>query len=77
MNGVGSNEFLDIGGRPWRKRGLALDEGGIVVEDGESLGPKFLVAFPVPPEEGLRGRIFHNCSLEKQIRIENLEAESD
>lgn len=54
MNGVGSNELLDIGARPGRKGLLAQDEGGVVVEDRESLGPKFLVALPVLPEEGLR-----------------------
>lgn len=54
MNGVGSNEFLDIGARPWRKGLFALDVGGIIVENRKSFGPKFLVAFPVLPEEGLR-----------------------
>lgn len=73
MNGIGSNKLLDIGVRPGRKGLLALDERGIVVEDRESLGPKLLVALPVLPEEGLRGRIFHNCCgdlrIQKLIRL--------
>jgi hypothetical protein len=32
MNGIGGNEFLDVGGRPRRKRRVAFGESGVIFE---------------------------------------------
>lgn len=53
VNGVGSNELLDIGGRPGGEGLITLDESGIVVQEGKPLTPELLVALPVPLEERL------------------------
>lgn len=51
MDGIGSDESIDIRGGPGRKRLLALCESCVVFEKREPLSPELLVTFPVLPEE--------------------------
>lgn len=53
MDGIGSDESIDIRGGPRRKRLLTLCESCVVFEKREPLSPELLVTFPVLPEEWL------------------------
>lgn len=47
MNGIRSNEGFNISVGPKGKRLIALDELGIVVEEGQPLAPEILEALPM------------------------------
>lgn len=65
MNRVRSNELVNIGGGPRGKGLLTVDELWIVLQKRKPLTPELLVAFPVPPKEGLRRWIFRHIQIQK------------